>query len=227
MTKPIAPQTTVLETKWTEQETIKLDTSLKQFGANYATLKEESIMVAFECLRHYHNCGNPVKIQAFYNILVKGDTGKNDNFARVATFVKWVKEFSNATFTDKTQLFATNTNKNSIKANYDKDPVMGSELLAQARIIPWFKFAMSNEVTELTEEDKLYKKSDSAVKGLVKAVKDQKTILPADVIRDVTALHAQIEKLVAPYTTSELTKTQPDTVTTVKVETVKNPAMAA
>jgi len=198
-----AAVTPVANYRWTKADDTALTTILKSIRENKNTLRDDMVTGSFESLRHFHNCGNPVKIQEFYDIL-----NEDGNLFRKAAFVKWVKEFSNAAFSDGSKKFSKNVNLNSVKKNYQEDQEIGSELLAKARLLPFYKFEMAEEKTEATVYDRLYDRADKSITLIDKSIKDGKITLDATMAR-VHALEQEIVMVLKPLTTAEVKKNTP------------------
>ncbi len=180
---------------WTKNDSVKLVALLTEIVLTKNTARDLMVIGSNESLRHFHNSNDPVHIQAFYEILAE-----DGNLFRKAAFVKWVKEFSNASFSDSSKKFSFNKNTNSVKSNYRDDDVMGSDLIARARLVPFYKVDMAEEKTEQSIYDKLYDRSEKSVKAIESGIK-KGDFTKNEVLTEVQTLLVRIALLTKPMTT--------------------------
>ncbi len=210
------PTTAALATRgpmqWSKNDSVKLISLLAEVVLTKNTARDLMVITSCEAIRHFHNSNDPIHIQAFYEILAE-----DGNLFRKAAFVKWVKEFSNASFTDANKKFSFNKNPNSVKSNYRDNAEVGEELYAKARLLPFYKIEMAEEKTEQTIYDRYYDNAEKMVKATDSGIK-KGLFLKNEVITEILALEMRIAELAKPLTTAVINAQQGEHVDVTETE---------
>ena len=185
-----------------KEETVILKTDILNFRNAKNVLRDNAGDVAWRVLKHFHNCGNPVLVQEFYDIL-----SEDQNLFRKAAFAKWVQEYSNALFSDSTKKFTKNVNPNAVKVNYQEDSEKGSELLIAAFNNPFWKIEMSADKVNKTLFDSAFESAEKLIKRIEKEVKAG-SVSNDETIKEMTVILSSLRALTQPLTTKEIMGTE-------------------
>lgn len=205
--------TNTLKVTMTKDESVQLKTDLSQFRKDLVGFKGSVHELAYRALVHFHNHGDTVYIQEFYDIIGE------DKLLRKAAFAKWVLEYAPAVFSDKTLKFTKNTNPNRTKELYMDNAEVGSSLLASAYAKRFWDMSGGEESVNPTTFDVI---AENMEKLLARIKRDEKKGVIDNTVSDeiteiVNALRL-VSDIVSPLTTKELQKQAQESVNSVITE---------